>query len=56
MTEGLQDALDFAQTIGYTAGREESSYEAGGAHNPLAEVDFYTRCPPSTRICIFPAV
>ncbi|EIN13091.1 DAHP synthetase [Punctularia strigosozonata HHB-11173 SS5] len=42
VTEGLQDALDFSQTIGYSAGREESSYEKGGVRGVLGEVDFYT--------------
>lgn len=43
ITEGLSDALDFSQTIGYTAGQDCTSYERGGTLGPLDAVDFYTR-------------
>ncbi|KAG6846681.1 hypothetical protein H0H93_012452, partial [Arthromyces matolae] len=38
--DALGDALDFSRTIGVDA--NTIPYERGGAHNTLAEVDFYT--------------
>jgi 3-deoxy-7-phosphoheptulonate synthase len=44
VSEGLADALDFSQTIGFTAGQGSTPYEKGGGLGALGEVDFYTRC------------
>ena len=43
ISEGLADALDFTRTIGLDSGREAQSYERGGGHGVLKEVDLYTR-------------
>lgn len=42
VTESLADALDFSQTIGFTAGQGATAYEKGGGLGALGEVDFYT--------------
>ncbi|KAF8472403.1 DAHP synthetase [Russula ochroleuca] len=42
ISEGLADALDFTRTIGLDSGREAQSYERGGGHGVLKEVDLYT--------------
>jgi hypothetical protein len=39
----LTDALDFSQTIGFTAGQDATSFVRGGALGALDCVDFYTR-------------
>jgi 3-deoxy-7-phosphoheptulonate synthase len=46
ISEGLADALDFTRTIGLDSGREAQSYERGGGHGVLKEVDLYTRSVP----------
>jgi hypothetical protein len=46
ISESLADALDFTQTIGLDSGREAQSYERGGGHGVLREVDLYTRSVP----------
>jgi 3-deoxy-7-phosphoheptulonate synthase len=46
IAEGLADALDFTRTIGLDSGREAQSYERGGGHGVLKEVDLYTRSVP----------
>jgi hypothetical protein len=50
ISESLADALDFTRTIGLDSGREAQSYERGGGHGVLREVDLYTRSVPYQNI------